>query len=142
MKILVVHGEGFDKRGHTKVEVFGPETLEEINHKIFQEAANLNVEVEVVQSNDEQEVVTLLQRAHQQNVDAVLIGPGGFSVKDTGIPLAISKLTMPVYEMHSSNPAQRDITSRLTAVCTGMVCGCGYDGYVLLLRFLAGSKPA
>ncbi len=136
MKILVIQGEGLDVRGQSKVEIFGPESLAEINQKILDAAESLDMNIEIVQSNIVEEVVELLAQVNPEEFSAVLINPGGFTIMDTALPDAIAALPVPVYEVHGSNPAARGITSKITPVCRGVICGFGYDGYGLALQAL------
>ena len=54
--VLVIQGSGMDERGKTRVEVFGPETIDQINEQIRQGAGDMGLTVEITQSNDVSEV--------------------------------------------------------------------------------------
>lgn len=136
MKVLVVQGAGMDQRGKVQVEVFGPETLDEINARIETDAAGLGIEVEIRQSNDLDEVVAWLRAVQPGEYAALLINPGGFTTAEGALPDAIAALPMPAYEVHASNPAARGVHSVLQPVCQGAVCGFGYAGYGIALRGL------
>ena len=133
-KILVIQGAGMDARGKTMVEVFGPETLDEINAMVQAHAVEIGVEVEIIQSNDAQTVVVAIERADA--IDAIVINPGGFTAADTGIPAAITARGVPAVEVHASNPAVRGVQSVIAPVCRGAICGFGYFGYRLALMAL------
>ncbi len=135
MKVLVIQGAGMELRGREDVEIFGPETLEEINAGIEAAAATLGLSVEIVQHNDELALVDLLARVADA-FDAVVINPSRFTVGDGPLPEALAELTLPVYEVHASNPSARGVVSRITPVCRGAVCGFGYDGYRIALEGL------
>ena len=130
-KVLVSQGAGMDMRGKTQIEIFGPETIDEINALIKTHAKALSLEVEILQSNDEGEVVTRLESIDTSDITAVLINPGGFTTTMGPLPDAVTKLDIPVYEIHASNPAARGVTSTLLPVCKGAICGFGYAGYQL-----------
>lgn len=134
MKILVIQGAGMDRRGKEQVEVFGPETLDEINARIQADAAALGFEVVIRQSNELDEVVGWLRALRPGEYDALLINPGGFTTAEGVLPEVITDLSIPAYEVHASNPAARGVRSRLQPVCKGSVCGFGYAGYGLALR--------
>ncbi len=141
-KVLVIQGAGMELRGKVQLDVFGPETLEEINARIETEAAVLGLEVEIVQSNDEDAVVALLESRAAGEYLALLINPGGFTTTEGPLPEAIAQLTFPAYEVHASNPGARGVRSTLLPVCKGAVCGFGYDGYRLALTGLIAGRSA
>jgi 3-dehydroquinate dehydratase-2 len=138
MKVLVIQGAGMELRGHRDVEIFGPETLTEINARIEAQAGSLGIEVEIIQSNEEAELVERLGSAADR-FDAVLINPSGFTTSDGPLPDAIAAAGLPVYEVHASNPSARGVRSSITPVCRGAVCGFGYDGYRIALMGLLGA---
>ena len=133
--ILVIQGAGMDRRGKEHVDIFGPETLEEINTSIASHAAALNVTVNIVQHNAAADVLNALQ--HTSEFDAVIINPAGFMAAPETLPETLGELDKPVYEVHASNPAARNIASPFAGVCTGFVCGFGYAGYRVLLDHIA-----
>ncbi len=130
-KVLIIQGAGMDMRGKARVEIFGPETLDEINAIIRNHAKALTLDVEILQSNDEDSVVNRLDSIDATDIAAVLINPAGFTTTTGPLPDAVAKLTIPVYEVHASNPAARGVKSTLLPVCTGAICGFGYLGYKL-----------
>ena len=135
-RVLIVQGEGMDRRGKELVDLFGPETLEEINAAIEVTAADLGVVVEVFQSNDEDAVVERLTTAAQEPFAAMIINPGGFTASTGPLPDAIAALPFPAFEVHASNPAARGVRSTIGPVCKGSVCGFGYAGYGMVLKAL------
>ena len=132
-KVLIIQGAGMEMRGKAQVEIFGPETIDEINAMIKNEAQALSLEVEILQSNDEDIVVDRLDSIDPTDITAVLINPAGFTVTTGPLPDAVAKLAIPVYEIHASNPAVRGIKSTVLPVCKGAICGFGYTGYKLAL---------
>lgn len=134
-KILVIQGAGMDERGKTMVEIFGPETLDEINDMVRAHAADVGVEVEIVQSNDASTVIAAIEAA--DSIDAIVINPGGFTAAENDIPAAITARGVPAIEVHASNPAARGVQSVIAPVCRGAICGFGYFGYRLALMALS-----
>jgi len=139
--VLVVQGAGMDQRGRMQVEIFGPETLPEINAGIEAHARSRGIDVEIVQSNDEVEVVARLRSADPAAYDALIINPGGFTTTSGPLPEAIRDLPFPAYEVHASNPAARGVRSTILPVCRGAVSGFGYVGYRLALEAIASLQP-
>jgi len=132
-RVLIIQGAGMDERGHKLVEIFGPETLPEINAQIEAHARELGVSVEIFQTNDEAALVAHLESINAAEVDAMIINPGGFTPTTGPLPDAIRALPFPTYEVHASNPAARGVVSTIGPACRGGVCGFGYLGYRLVL---------
>ena len=138
MRVLVIQGAGMELRGKVDVEIFGPDTLEEINGRIERDAAALRVAVEIRQTNDEGEAAGWVDDAARE-FDGLIINPSGFTLTEGPLIGALRDLSVPAIEVHASNPTARGVHSTLTPVCTGAVCGFGYDGYrVALGGLLAG----
>lgn len=138
--MLVVQGAGMELRGTVQIDVFGPDTLQEINVRIEADAARLGLDVEIVQYNDEAALVAFLKSCDADEYLALLINPSGFTTSEGPLPGAIADLVFPAYEVHASNPGARGVRSTLLPVCKGAVCGFGYDGYRLALSGLIASS--
>jgi 3-dehydroquinate dehydratase-2 len=136
MKFLVVQGAGMNMRGKTQTEIFGTMTLEQYNQHIRQYAKELDVEVEIVHSNIEGEVINFLYNANDLGFDGALINPAGFSRGYPALTAAISQVSFPVIEVHISNPVRRGPVSDTAQVSLGMVTGFGVLGYYLAMRGL------
>ena len=135
-RILVIQGAGMDRRGKEQVEIFGSETLDEINAQIMREAAALGMEVELFQSNDEDLVVKKLIDTDPGEFAALLINPGGFTMTKGPLPETIGQLGFPAYEIHASNPSARKVQSTLQPHCKGSICGFGYVGYRMAMQVI------
>ena len=133
-RVLVIQGAGMNMRGKAQVDIFGPNTLDQINEQIKGYAEGLGVEVELFQSNIEGEVVDALYDAHDRNIDAALINPAGYTSVASTLPAAIGQVGFPVIEVHASNPTSRGIVSNLLPVCRDSVYGFGVYGYYLALE--------
>ena len=136
-KILIIQGAGLDKRGKEHIDIFGPETLEEINAQITNQAQALGVDVELFQSNDEAEVIKRLSQIKKGDYDALLINPGGFTVTTGSLPQVIGDLPIPAFEIHASNPSSRKIQSTIQPYCKGSICGFGYTGYQMAMQAIS-----
>ena len=132
-KILVLHGAGMDMRGKSQIDVFGPMTLPEYEDRIREYAKSLDLEVEIVHSNLEGELINRLYAGHDGDIDGAIINPAGFTVGYPALCAAIAQVTYPVYELHVSNPAARGRISEVGMQATGVVSGFGVDGYRLAL---------
>ncbi|MBI4312516.1 MAG: type II 3-dehydroquinate dehydratase [Chloroflexi bacterium] len=129
-KVLVVHGAGMNMRGKAQLDVFGPQTLDDYNRLIREYAAKVGVTVEIFHSNIEGEVLNAFYAAHDGDVDAAIINPGGFTSGAPSLAAGISQVRFPTVEVHVSNPA-RGNGSTFTRVCRGSIVGLGLYGYYL-----------
>ena len=122
-KVLVIQGAGMNMRGKVQVEIFGPNTLEQMNEQIRGYGESLGVDVKIVHSNVEGEVV-----------NACLINPAGYTTVNGPLRGAIQQVPMPVIEVHASNPTARGTVSAVLPVSKGCVYGFGVYGYYLAME--------
>jgi 3-dehydroquinate dehydratase-2 len=133
-KVLVIQGAGMNMRGKAQVDLFGPQTLDQINEQIRGYADSLGVDVEIIQSNIEGEVADAIYDAHDRGLDAALINPAGYTTSSGPLRSAIPQVSFPVIEVHASNPSARGVNSTMQPVCKGLVYGFGVYGYYLGLE--------
>jgi 3-dehydroquinate dehydratase-2 len=137
MNILVLHGPNLNLLGQREPEIYGTQTLAEIDREIVQLGEQLGVQVETFQSNHEGELIDRLHLSLTDGTSGVLINPGGFTHTSVAIRDAISALKSPVVEVHLSNIHSRESFrqhSYISPVATGVICGFGHHGYLLALR--------
>ena len=139
-KVLVIQGAGMNMRGRSQVEIFGPQTLEQINEQIQGYAEGMGIDLELFHSNIEGEVVNALYDAHDRDFDAVLINPAGYTTGTGPLRSAITQIKCPVIEVHASNPTSRGTISQVLPVCKGAVYGFGVYGYRLALEAVQQMK--
>ena len=123
-------------RGIENIEIFGPDTLDEINAQIQSTAEGLNLEVDIFHSTDEQTVADHVQSTGGEYA-ALVINPSAFTTSVGPLPQAIAEFEGLRYEVHASNPAVRGVQSTILPHCTGAICGFGYQGYGLALSAIA-----
>jgi 3-dehydroquinate dehydratase-2 len=133
-KVLVIQGAGMNMRGKSQVEIFGTDTLEQINEQVKGYAEGLGVDVTFIHSNIEGEVINALYEAHEDGTDAALMNPAGYTTTAGPIRAAISQLGFPVIEVHAFNPTSRGTVSTIQPVCKGSIYGFGVYGYYLALE--------
>jgi 3-dehydroquinate dehydratase-2 len=126
-----LHGPNLNLLGLREPEIYGQDTLEVINQALRVLGDDLQVELEIVQSNHEG---VLLDRIHQtrQEVRGILINPAAFTHTSVALRDALAAVAVPVIEVHLSNIFARESFRResLTApVVSGVICGLGADGY-------------
>jgi len=134
MKILVIHGPNLNLLGAREPEVYGTLSLEEINRMIAAEALRLGLEIAVMQSNSEGEIVDAIQR---HDFDAVIINPAAYTHTSIAIRDAIAAVARPAIEVHISNVHGREDFRRksyIAEVAYGQINGFGAYSYILALN--------
>ncbi len=140
MKILVANGPNLRLLGTRKPEVYGGETLADIERRLRKVAAELDAEVVFFQSDIEGEIVSVLGAAPANGFDGVVINPAAYTHTSVAIRDALEAAALPAVEVHISNVYKREEfrhRSMTASVCTGVICGLGTDGYEWALRALA-----
>jgi 3-dehydroquinate dehydratase-2 len=138
MKILVLHGPNLNLFGRREPHIYGTTTLAEINASLQALAKELDVELEIFQSNHEG---ALIDKFHE-NIDTAqgaLLNPAGLT--QHGVPLhdAIKAMPFPVLEIHMSNIAAREAWrshSIISPAVKATVQGLGWRSYTAGLRAL------
>jgi 3-dehydroquinate dehydratase II len=139
-KILVIHGPNLNLLGRKERDIYGSETLAEINRLLTEVARQHSVELELFQSNHEGAIIDKIQEA-METARGILINPGGFTHYSIAIRDALSAVALPTVEVHLSNiHAREDFRGHtvIASVCIGQVGGFGKQSYVLGLLGLVG----
>jgi len=139
MRVLVLHGPNLNLLGEREPELYGTQTLAELNQSVVDGARDLGLDVTCEQYNSEGAIIEALHAA-RTTYAGVVINPGAYAHYSHAIGDAIAAIGIPVVEVHLSNIAAREPfrrTSVTAAACRGVVSGIGAHGYVLALRALA-----
>ena len=135
MKILVIHGPNLNLLGKREADIYGTNTLDDINTMLKQLAKELKVELDIKQSNHEGEIVDIIQNS--KNYDALVINPAAYTHTSIAIRDAIAAVEIPAVEVHLSNIHKREEfrqKSLIAPVAYGQISGFGYESYLLGLR--------
>lgn len=138
MKIAVVHGPNLRLLGRREPEVYGTETLEDVDRRLRELAADLEIELESFQSNAEGEILDYLETAAER-VEAFVVNPGGLTHTSVALRDGLVGVGRPFVEVHLSNTSAREEFrhgSYLAPVAVGVVKGFGAASYELGLRGL------
>jgi 3-dehydroquinate dehydratase-2 len=140
MKFLVLNGVNLNLTGHREKDIYGSETLEEINEKIADYCAAGGDEAYFVQSNIEGELVSVLHDAFLNKIcDGIVFNAGAYTHYSYALRDAIAAIDIPVIEVHMSNVHAREEfrhTSVISEVCKGTICGFGAGSYIAAVEGL------
>ena len=137
--VLVIHGPNLNMLGTREPDIYGHQTLEEIDTALTAQADRLGLHIETFQSNHEGDMVDKIQQAHD-SFHGIIINPAAYTHTSIAIRDALSLLKIPVVEVHLSNIYSRESfrrTSMLSGVVTAQISGFGSQGYLLALDGLA-----
>lgn len=135
-RVLVLHGPNLDLLGMREPAVYGRHGLDQINALLEQEAKELGLELRILQSNHEGELVDAIHEAHGW-AEAIVINPAGYTHTSVVLLDALEAVRLPAIEVHLSHLHSREsfrhesVTAR---ACCGQIMGFGAMSYVLALR--------
>ncbi|MFH1858370.1 MAG: type II 3-dehydroquinate dehydratase, partial [Candidatus Omnitrophota bacterium] len=132
-KILVIHGPNLDLLGTRQPDIYGKETLKDINGALLKTAKASGVQLAIRQSNHEGEIVEMIGGAKRQ-YQAILLNPAAYTHTSVAIRDAVEACNLPVVEVHLSNIYAREKFrqhSLIAPVCVGQVSGFGAESYRL-----------
>ena len=139
-RILVLHGPNLNLLGQREPEVYGRQTLVDIDMQLEQLAQELNLVVDTFQSNHEGDLIDRIHASSNDGFSGIIINPGGLTHTSVALRDAISAIELPVIEAHLSNIHARESFrdhSFVAGVVLGQVSGFGAASYLLALRGLA-----
>ena len=138
-KILVVHGPNLNMLGEREPDIYGHQSLDEIDARLQAIGDKLGIVVETFQSNHEGVIVEKIQQA-AGTCDGMLINPAAYTHTSIAIRDALALLGIPIVEIHLSNIYKREPfrhKSMIADVVDARIAGFGPDSYLLALEGLA-----
>jgi 3-dehydroquinate dehydratase II len=138
VRIAVLNGPNLNLLGTREPELYGHETLEDLERRLRAVGRELRVEMEFAQHNSEGE---LIERVHAMRgrVQGALVNAGAYSHTSLALRDALAGIALPFVEVHITNIYAREPERRhsmLADAAVGVVCGLGVLGYELALRGL------
>jgi len=137
-RFLVLHGPNLNLLGTREPEIYGHLTLQDVDRLLSDWASKENVEIRLVQSNHEGEIIDSIQEAREWAA-GIVINPGAYTHYSYAIRDAIVAVSLPAIEVHLSNVHAREPfrhQSVIAPVCRGQIVGLGWMGYALALEAL------
>jgi len=141
-KVLVLNGPNLNRLGSREPDVYGTASYTDLVSQVTALAAELNLQVEVRQTNDESELITWLHEAVDTK-SHVILNPAAFTHYSYSLRDACALVTkdgLSLIEVHISNPHAREEfrhNSVISGVATGVIAGFGLNSYLLALRQLS-----
>lgn len=138
-RVLVLNGPNLNLLGTRQPEIYGRETLADLEALCLDQGKALGLHVTCKQSNQEGDLVTWVQQS-RENCHGLVINAAAYTHTSVALMDALQAVGLPAIEVHLSNIHQRESFrhhSYISKVAIGMICGLGIDGYRLALSALA-----
>lgn len=136
-KVLVLHGPNLNLLGTREPEIYGKDTLADVDFRLKMRAGESDVGLASFQSNAEAALIDRIHEARSDGTDFILINPGAFTHTSVALRDALTGVAIPFIEVHISNVHAREPFRRhsyLSDVAIGVICGLGAQGYELALE--------
>ena len=140
LPVYVLNGPNLNLLGTREPEVYGRQTLSDIEKAVTQRAKKTGLEVVFRQSNHEGQLVDWIQEARTK-ASGVIINPGAYTHTSIALLDALKMLDKPIIEVHLSNPHQREPFRRhsyVSMAAKGVIMGLGSLGYLAAIDAMAG----
>ena len=146
MTLFVLNGPNLNLLGRREPDIYGRETLADVERLCRAEAETAGLAVRFHQSNAEHELIGWIHEAFLEPADGIVINPAAFSHYSYAIYDALKACAFPIVEVHISEPKARPETWRHHSVtgvaATETISGQGIQGYALAIRALAARLGA
>ena len=137
--VLVLNGPNLNMLGRRQPDIYGRETLADVEKACRAEAARLGLTIEFAQSNHEGALVDLIQAAREKN-SAIVINAGAYTHTSVALLDALNAAELPAVEVHISYIYKRESFrhhSYISPAAVGVIAGLGSHGYLLALQALS-----
>lgn len=133
MKILIINGPNINLLGIREKDIYGSISYEKLCEEIIENAKELSIEIDIVQSNIEGEIINYIHNA-LGTYDGIVINPGAYTHYSIAIYDALKAINIPAIEVHISNIYNREEFRRKSVIapaCIGQISGFGQYSYTL-----------
>jgi len=134
--LLVINGPNLNLLGSREPEVYGHQTLADINARLLQIAKDAGHHLQFIQSNAESELIDRIHAAKREGIDFIIINPAAFTHTSIALRDALAGVEIPFIEVHLSNVYAREPFrhhSYFSDLAMGTIVGLGAQGYELAL---------
>ena len=137
-KLLLLNGPNLNLLGTREPDVYGTETLSDIEQAAAAQASAAGATLVCFQSNHEGALIDRIHAARSEGIEAIVINPGGLTHTSVALRDALAGVAIPFVEVHISNIYRREEFrhhSFLSSIAQGTICGLGTDGYRFAIDF-------
>jgi 3-dehydroquinate dehydratase-2 len=138
-KLLLLNGPNLNLLGTREPEVYGADTLSDVEKAAAAQAAAAGATLACFQSNHEGVLIDRIHAARAEGIDGIVFNPGAYTHTSVALRDALAGVAIPFVEVHISNIFKREPFrhhSCLSDVAVGTLCGLGIDGYRLAIDFM------
>ncbi len=138
-KVVILNGPNLNLLGRRQPDIYGHETLADVETHCRVLAAEIGLDMDFKQSNAEHQIIDWIH-AVRETASGIIINPAAFTHTSIAILDALKTCDCPILEVHISNVHQREDFrhhSYVSLVATGVMAGFGTNGYLLALRHMA-----
>jgi len=142
-KYAIINGPNLNRLGKRQPEIYGRETIADLEAYLTKEGESLGIEVIFFQSNHEGELIEKYAELSDNKIDGVVFNHGGLTHTSVALRDALAGTDLPAVEVHISNIYEREEFRHLSftaPIAKGIISGLGFYGYVCALRYLAGGS--
>ena len=136
IKIYILNGPNLNLLGEREPDIYGSETLKDIENILLGFEKKNNLEIIFKQTNHEGELIDFIHEAGKKG-DGVIINPAGYTHTSIALYDALLTLSIPIIEVHISNIYKREKfrhSSYVSMAANSVISGLGIDGYVVALE--------
>ncbi len=139
VRLLIVNGPNLNLLGTREPEIYGRQSLNQLNEQLQDLAEDLGVELVTFQSNHEGDIIDFVQD-NAADADGLIINPGALTHYSIALRDAIVAVGLETIEVHLTNIHAREEFRRhsvIAPICSGTIAGLGYYGYAMALSYFA-----
>ena len=136
-KILLLNGPNLNLLGMREKDIYGNETLQDVEHKLKEIAEEVNAVISFYQSNAEHDLIDAIHNAYKTDVELIIFNPAAYTHTSVALRDALLGVGIPFYEVHISDIKTREEfrqKSYFSDIAIKVFSGHGTNGYLLALK--------